>query len=417
MWPNQQDFSKIPMGAGKTKMLWDAIRTAGVGPDGGPLPPGDPSENAPPMGPANPVPPRPVPAAGPPSVETPAGPVAAPPPASDALPSDARVGALQSQIDAGNQKPSLVQSLKRALPSLLVSGVGAALGAPAVAQGANAATQTQISERDKQRAGLIQQADSAQTTRASEYAALQRAGAMRDVAGTNVGGRMAVADTNAKAKTDVAGTVADTKLATTDSTNANRLDVQGLKNKGSYATAIVGANGRIQSAKYAADAARSRQQAGFDHSDAHQQAGFTHTDEKPTADEDRRADLSSSLDVLADRLQDISTRRPELFGKVAGRMTKGRMALGTSDPDVAELKSIQENLGQISLGAHAMRNAGHIATAADAMANIYNSPEAYRAGLAAGKGSADTMQHITRPTLTKPKASAGTAKPDPLGIR
>lgn len=455
----------LPISAGKTKMLWDAIRTAGVGPDGQPLPPGTPQtpdgqvatpppQAAPP--PDNILPPKPPLMAGPPSVDTPNGPAVAPsldpnaaatpppspglirrstmpPPASTAptgptvdpnsLPSNQRVQQLQGQIDQSLVKPTLMQRFKNALPALIASGVAVAARAPSALPGVAQATQTGIAERDKQRAALIQQEDAANQTRAQEYAAQQRALEMQSVANIGAGSRQTVATTNAGAKVDTANIGAGAKTDVANITGQNRLDVQDKKNQGSYADAIVGANGRIQSSKYAVDAALARQQIGINATANRQQAGFEHTDTKPTADEDRRADLSKSLDVLSDRLADISSRRPELFGPVAGRMTKLRQAAGTSDPDVAELKSIQENLGQISLGAHSMRNAGHIATAADAMANMYNSPEAYRAGLSAGKASADTMQTITRPSLVKPPANAPKPKKpvgtnnDPLGIR
>lgn len=483
------DFSSLPISAGKTKLLWDAIRTAGVGPNGEPLPPGAPPQGpqsapaaspaaimqgpyAAPQGPANPLPPRPMPNAGPPSIDTPAGPVAAPPPSpalmptpSSAptgpdqsvnppglirrsllpppgttpsfaggplvgaapvgpaasvnpatLPSSARVGDLQAQVDSANAKPSLMQRFKNALPAIIASGAALATRNPGAIPGIATAEGRQVEERDKQRAALIQQVDAAQQTRAAEYGAQQRAQEMQAVAGINSGAKQAVATTGATAKTDAANIGATGREQVAAETNQNRLDVQASKNSGSYKNAIVGANGRIVSAKYAADAALARQSRSIDATADRQQAGFEHTDTKPTADEDRRADLSSSLDVLADRLSDISQRRPELFGPVAGRMTKLRQYTGTKDEDVSELKSIQENLGQISLGAHSMRNAGHIATAADAMANIYNSPEAYRAGLAAGKGSADTMQHITRPTLVKGKTSTPAVPPGADGV-
>lgn len=443
MWPNQQDFSAIPVSQGKLKGLWDAVRQAGVTPNGGSLPlhpdgggaDGDPSAPSAPVGPANPLPPKPIPQAGPPSIDTPAGPVAAPPPST--LPADSRVQDLQGQVDASRKKPSLLQNIGRALPSLLVSGIGAAFGQGGAGFQGTVAGQTKgIEERDKQRAALVQELDSATHSRSEEYSAQQRAQELSNAARIAAGSRETVASTNAGAKTDVADTNAGAKRDVATSTNQNRLDVQDKRNQGSYATAIVGANGRIQSAKYTADAAANRQtrsidaaaarqRTGIEATGGRQQASFEHSDDKPTADEDRRADLSKSLDTLADRLTDISTRRPELFGPIAGRLTKGKMAVGTSDPDVAELKSIQENLGQISLGAHAMRNAGHIATAADSMANIYNSPEAYRAGLVAGKGSADTMQTITRPRLLRPTSGPkSTSRPivkpkdnDPLGIR
>lgn len=113
---------------------------------------------------------------------------------------------------------------------------------------------------------------------------------------------------------------------------------------------------------------------------------------EPTADEQRRADLARNMNENLDQLEDIIKRRPELFGPVAGRMTQAKQFFGTSDPDVAKLKAVKEYLGMASVGAHAMRNAQHVGTAADAvMGGFTNSPDAIRAAIGTARKSTATF--------------------------
>lgn len=114
---------------------------------------------------------------------------------------------------------------------------------------------------------------------------------------------------------------------------------------------------------------------------------------KPTADEQRRADLASNLNENLTQLEGILQRRPDLFGPAAGRLTGLRGMIGTSDPDVAALKTIQEQMGMAMVGAHAMRNAQHVETAANSIVNsLHNEPEAVAGAIAAARNSLKTFQ-------------------------
>jgi hypothetical protein len=135
---------------------------------------------------------------------------------------------------------------------------------------------------------------------------------------------------------------------------------------------------------------------------------------EPTADEQRRADLAENMNENLDQLEDILSRRPDLFGPVAGRVTWARNAIGTSDPDVAKLKAIKEYFGMASVGAHAMRNAQHVATAADAVINGFtNSPDAMRAAIEAARNSTATFMNDAQ---RRRNAVLGTKPGDRLGI-
>ncbi len=113
---------------------------------------------------------------------------------------------------------------------------------------------------------------------------------------------------------------------------------------------------------------------------------------KPTADEQRRADLAKNMNENLDAYEDILKRRPDLFGPFAGRVTGMKETFGTEDPDIAKLKAIEEQMGMAMVGAHAMRNAQHVATAANAIVNgRKNSPEATAEAIKAARNSLQTF--------------------------
>ena len=121
---------------------------------------------------------------------------------------------------------------------------------------------------------------------------------------------------------------------------------------------------------------------------------------KPTADEQRRGDLAVNMDENLTAFEDIVTRRPELFGWVAGWKTLTAMTVGTSDPDIAALKNIKEQMGLAMVGAHAMRNAQHVETAASSIVNGFrNSPSAMlgpRGSIALARKSLKTFIEDTK---------------------
>jgi hypothetical protein len=137
--------------------------------------------------------------------------------------------------------------------------------------------------------------------------------------------------------------------------------------------------------------------------------------EEPTVDETRRADLARNMRENLESLEEIATRRPDLFGPLAGRLTTLRQAVGTDDPDVAKLRAIHEYLGMASVGAHAMRNAQHVGAAADAiMASFTNSPKAMLAAIEEGKKSTQTFlddeQRRGNKAMERKAAKEGTAE-------
>lgn len=115
---------------------------------------------------------------------------------------------------------------------------------------------------------------------------------------------------------------------------------------------------------------------------------------KPTADEQRRADLSENLNENLQALEEIVKRKPGLFGPLHGRLTSLKATIGTSDPDIAALETIKHQIGMAQISAHGMRSAHGIAAAADSILNSFNnSPEAVQGAIDAARNSVQTFQH------------------------
>lgn len=114
--------------------------------------------------------------------------------------------------------------------------------------------------------------------------------------------------------------------------------------------------------------------------------------EKINADEQKRADMARNINENIDQLDEILTRRPDLFGPVAGRITGFKNAMGSDDPDVGKLMTIRHNLGMVGQSVHGMRSAQGVESQANALVNsFHNSPEATRAALQSMKQSAATF--------------------------
>lgn len=118
----------------------------------------------------------------------------------------------------------------------------------------------------------------------------------------------------------------------------------------------------------------------------------TATNAKISSDEQKRADLAQNMNENIDQLEDILNRRPDLFGPVAGRMTQAKVALGTDDQDAAKLFTLEHQLGMVAQGAHGMRSAQGVESAAKSLTNGFkNSPEATRAALESARTSVATF--------------------------
>lgn len=312
-----------------------------------------------------------------------------------AQPSAQRVTDLQSKL---NQKPSWKDFAIQAATTLgpVIGSVVTGTGGTALMSAMQGANQQRIEEEQNRRQSLTQQIQAAQQAQEREYEADTNNRTRAQIAQTLAQSRQGVATTQAGARTGAAEIGAGAREYGADtSAGARRY------------TADQSLAGR----KYAADEAMDRLQYGQDRTDARQArsisagygrqaAGFQHTDTKPTAAEDNRADLADNLQENLDQLEDIANRRPELFGKLRGRVTMAKMYIGTDDPDIAALKTVHDQLGMVSQGAHQMRSAYGVGRAADSIMNeLRNGGAGLSGAIQAARNSAGTFTTYNRPTL------------------
>jgi hypothetical protein len=115
---------------------------------------------------------------------------------------------------------------------------------------------------------------------------------------------------------------------------------------------------------------------------------------KPTADEQKKADLVDNLNENLGVVEEILHRRPDLFGPIAGRMTEMKNSFGTHDPDIAALEAAQHQLGMVQQGVHGMRSAQGMQGAVDSIMNgFHNSPEAMQRSIETVRSSAKTFSN------------------------
>jgi hypothetical protein len=114
--------------------------------------------------------------------------------------------------------------------------------------------------------------------------------------------------------------------------------------------------------------------------------------ENPGSERLKRSDLTYNTIHNGQQLQDIISRRPDLFGKFAGRFSTFNEAIGTDDKDLAQLAIIGHNYALASNGMHGVRSAEAVAKTEKDLLNQYrNSPEATIAAITAGMQSGQTF--------------------------
>lgn len=129
---------------------------------------------------------------------------------------------------------------------------------------------------------------------------------------------------------------------------------------------------------------------------------------KPTADEQRRSDLAGNLNENLATLEEIATRRPDLFGPIAGRVTGLKGVVGSNDPDIGTLETIKHQIGMAQISAHGMRSAHGIDGAAESILNSFkNGPDAVKASINAARNSVKTftgdVERAKNPTQAAPQ--------------
>jgi hypothetical protein len=113
---------------------------------------------------------------------------------------------------------------------------------------------------------------------------------------------------------------------------------------------------------------------------------------KPNAEELKRSEMAENMNENLDKLEDIVKRRPELFGKLAGRITEGKMWAGSDDPDIGALNTLKDQIGMAQQSAHSMRSAQHVEAAANSILNGFkNGPDAINNSIKTARDSLKTF--------------------------
>jgi hypothetical protein len=273
---------------------------------------------------------------------------------------------------------------------------------------------TMISDRRQKEQSLVNQVQSARTLQQQEYEADQRNRQQDVVTAGNNQTKTLMAHIMAGSRENVATTQAQAKDYTADQNLSGRRYTADAGLEGRKYAADQGAQSRVSAARINADAALNRFLAGQDREDARQQRGFAHTDLKPTTDEDRRADLARAGQGYATRLMELAQQRPDLWGGLGqgayflgGRGTTLRNMVGSSDPDVAEMKYLREQIGITQMGAHSVRSAQAIGPIADSIVNSFNTaPEAAVSTLQHAIEQLNTFTGVqTRPGVQGPQGA------------
>jgi hypothetical protein len=135
---------------------------------------------------------------------------------------------------------------------------------------------------------------------------------------------------------------------------------------------------------------------------------------KPSADEQRRADLAENLNENLNTLEDIVSRRPELFGPLAGRWSELKGKFGSNDADIAALQVLEHQIGMAQISAHGMRSAHGIEGAAQSIFNgLHSGPAALKSAIATVRNSVKTFQNDVEGKRggEKKESSSGSAEP------
>lgn len=333
-------------------------------------------------------------------------------------PSTKDVDAAQAALNAHDHPSKFVRFGIPAIMGLAAIANSRQWNAKSLGQEETGAIERMRDQNEARRQSLVNQLTGAQGRQEQEYEADQRNRQQDLITAANNQNRNLMAQIAAGSRRDVAQTAADSRETVAQTAGQSRESV-----------AKTAADAHIAASRYAADEAMDRliygqnrqdqrQQRGIAAGFQRQEQGYENTLNKPTADEDRRADLAKAGIGYAEMLKDIYTRRPDLIGPISGRVTGLRNAAGTSDPDVATLKYLKEQLGIVQMGAHSLRSAQAIAPIADSLVNSFNNePEA---AIAVVNKAQEGLKMFTgeqiRPTVNQPKGAtpkASAAKPKP----
>jgi hypothetical protein len=129
-----------------------------------------------------------------------------------------------------------------------------------------------------------------------------------------------------------------------------------------------------------------------------------------SADEKKKAELSENVVFNANNIASILARRPDIVGKVAGRMTTLDQMAGTNDPDITSLQQDMHNIAIANVGIHGMRANDAVHDVENNILNNFrNGPQAIGGALKSTANSVQTFIDNARPDTYKTHSKNGGA--------
>jgi hypothetical protein len=119
---------------------------------------------------------------------------------------------------------------------------------------------------------------------------------------------------------------------------------------------------------------------------------------KVGADEKKKAELGENIAENANVINGILARRPDLVGKIAGRMTNVEQLSGNNDPDISSIGVAMHNLAMANSSVHGFRsNEGVQDTEKKILNGFKNGPQAVAGALKTNVDSVQTFIDNARP--------------------
>jgi hypothetical protein len=129
-----------------------------------------------------------------------------------------------------------------------------------------------------------------------------------------------------------------------------------------------------------------------------------------TADEKKKAELAENMVFNANNIASILQRRPDIVGKVAGRITNVQQMAGTNDPDIVQLSTDIHNIAMANNGIHGLRSAEAVTDFENKLLNNFkNGPRGIAGGLRGSVNSVQTFIDNARPDTYKTHSKNGGA--------
>jgi hypothetical protein len=117
-----------------------------------------------------------------------------------------------------------------------------------------------------------------------------------------------------------------------------------------------------------------------------------------TPDERKKKQLAQADLLNLGVIKDVLTRKPQLVGALAGRVTNGEWAVGTNDPDLERLKLAYDNYALPAVGIHGSRSVVNKQEAIDVLSNHNkNGAQAVLAGVRDAQNSANVFANQGQP--------------------